>query len=232
MNFLRGLLTENVVLRWVVFNASFVVTSFRTCSAILCMYCSSLQVSSMGMPSTLRSIDCSISSFGQLRLPDEFGLEVQVCKLLSVSRSMLTVWDLAWTHDSLSFTFGRSRGVSCLANNYLFPLSLPTLTTLSFGTDWYIIMELELVCQNSRPASCAVDKWIQYTASCSGIQWIWYCTFLGFVVSVIDSASSASLLKGSRGVKKIVCLPSLRSYPPATNPISAMEHWSRARPTW
>ena len=29
-------------------------------------------------------------------------------------------------------------------------------------------MALEPVCQNCRPASCAVDKWIQYTASCSG----------------------------------------------------------------
>ena len=26
--------------------------------------------------------------------------------------------------------------------------------------DWYVIMALELVCQKKRPASCAVDKWI------------------------------------------------------------------------
>ena len=91
------------------------------------------------------------------------------------------------------------------------------LRRILFGTDWYAIVALEPVCQNSRPASCAVEKWIQYTASCSGLQWIRYCTFLGVVVSVIDSASSASLLKGSRGVKKIVCLPSLRSFPPASS---------------
>ena len=97
----------------------------------------------------------------------------------------------------------------------LFPLSLTTFTTHSFGTDWYVIMASEPVCQNSRPASCAVDKWIQYTVSCSGLHWLWYCTFLGFLRSLMDSASSASLLKGSRGVKKIVCLPSLRSFPPA-----------------
>ena len=39
-------------------------------------------------------------------------------------------------------------------------------------------------------------------------------------MSVIDSASFASLLNGSRGAKKIVCLPSLRSFPPATSPAS------------
>ena len=122
-----------------------------------------------------------MSSFGHLRLSDDFGLEFQACKLLSVSWGMLTVLDLVWTHDGLSVTFGRSRGVSCLANNSLFPLSLTTLTTLSFGTDWYVIMALGLVCQNSRPASCAVDMWIQYTASCSGLKWLWYCTFLGFL---------------------------------------------------
>ena len=65
--------------------------------------------------------------------------------------------DLVWTHDGLSVSFGFSRGVSCLANNSLCPLSLTTLTTLSFGTDWYLIVALELVCQNSRPASTCKD---------------------------------------------------------------------------
>ena len=125
---------------------------------------------------------------------------------------------------------GRSRGVSCLANNYLLPLSLTTFTTHSLGTDWYVIMALERVCQNPRSASWAEDKWIQYTASCSSLQWIWQWTFLGSLKSVIDSASSASLSNGSRGVKKIVCLPSLRSFRFATSPASAMEYWFRARP--
>ena len=42
-------------------------------------------------------------------------------------------------HDGLSVTFGRSRGVSCLANYSLFLLSLTTLTTHSLGTDWYVL---------------------------------------------------------------------------------------------
>ena len=73
-----------------------------------------------------------MSSFGHLRLSDDFGLEFQACKLLSVSRGMLAVLDLSYTHDDLSVTVGRSRSVSCLANNSLFPLSLATLTTLFF----------------------------------------------------------------------------------------------------
>ena len=60
----------------------------------------------------------------------------------------------------------------CLANISRFPLLLTTFTTHSFGTDWYVIMALEPVCQNSKPAFCAERKWTQYTASCSGLQWI------------------------------------------------------------
>ena len=44
---------------------------------------------------------------------------------------------------------------------------------------------------------------------------------------MIDSASAASLPSGSRGVKKIVCLP-LFSFPPATSPASAIENLSLA----
>ena len=71
---------------------------------------------------------------------------------------------------SLSVTFGPSRGVSCLANISRFPLSLTTFTTHSFGTDWYVIIALEPVCQNSKPAFCAERKWTQCTASCSSLQ--------------------------------------------------------------
>ena len=45
-----------------------------------------------------------------------------------------------------------------------------------------------------------------------------------FLASWFDSASSASLLIGSRVVKKSVCPLSLRSFPPATNPTSAIEY--------
>ena len=41
------------------------------------------------------------------------------------------------------------------------------------------------------------------------------------------SGSLASLWNGSRGVKKIVCLP-LLSFPPATSPASVIEYWSLA----
>ena len=94
------------------------------------------------MPSTLRSTDCSNSSFGQLRLPEEIGLESHVCNLLSVSRGSRKLLDLAWTHDALSVTFGPFRGVRCLANNSLFSLSLTTLTTHSFGTVWLHLVQV------------------------------------------------------------------------------------------
>ena len=176
------------------------------------------------MPSTLRPTDWFDYVLRPSATPWSIRVRVPCLQITLGFPSMITALDLVWTHDGLSVTFGRSRGVNCLANNSLFPLSLTTLTTHSLGTDWYVIMELEPVCQNSRPASCAADKWIQYTASYSGLQWVWHCTFRGFVVSVTDSASSASLLNGSRGVKKIVFLPSLRSLPPATDPISAVEY--------
>ena len=121
----------------------------------------------------------------------------------------------------LSVSCGHSQVVSCLANNSLFPLSLTTLT--SSGTDWYVIVAVEPVCQilDHHHALRTSDSSTLHLVQVSNEFDI--VLFLGFVVSVIDPASSASLLNGSRGVKKIVCLPSLRSFPPATNPISAME---------
>ena len=58
-----------------------------------------------------------------------------------------------------------------------------------------------------------------------------YCTVFGFLISAIASISLAELLKGSWGVKKKVCFPSLFSFPPATSPASAIEFGSCVRPT-
>ena len=206
---------------------------FDTCSAILCTYCS--------RPCKLRRLGCRRLEDQQSASncyrsskcdSDGIGLESHICNFFSVSRGKRRALELLWTHFSLSVTFGPSRGESCLANISRIPPSLATFTTHSFGTDWYVIMALEPACQNSKPAICAACKWTQHTASCSGLQWIWKCTFLAWLNSVINSASLASLLKGSRGVKKIVFRPSFRSFPPATNPATAIEYWSRARPTW
>ena len=164
----------------------------------------------------------SLKHSGQSSRPANYSQFPEACFQYWISGKPMIVWVLLLVVLE----------VCCLANTFLFPLSLTTFTTHSFGTDWYVTMASEPAFQNTGPASCAVDKWIQYTASCSSLQWMWYCTFWGCVISVMDSASSASLLKGSRGVKKIVCLPFLRSFPSATNRISAMEYWSRARPTW
>ena len=40
--------------------------------------------------------------------------------------------------------------MSCLANNSLFPLSLTTLTSHSWGSDWFVTVALEPVCQNNK----------------------------------------------------------------------------------
>ena len=104
---------------------------------------------------------------------DGIRLASPICNFFSVSRGRRRALELLWTHFSLSVTFGPSRGVSCLANISRFRLSLTTFTTHSSGTDWYVIMALETVCQHSKRAFCAERKWTQYTAPCSGLQWIW-----------------------------------------------------------
>ena len=87
MNFLHGLLTENVVLEWVIYVFLF---KSQVCRLVL-QFFACTKFRRWRMPSILGSIDCSISSFGQMRLPEACGSEFQACKLLSVSRGMLTV---------------------------------------------------------------------------------------------------------------------------------------------
>ena len=94
---------------------------------------------------------CSISSFGQVRFHAACGPELRACKFLSVSRGMLSVLDLVWTHDGLSVRvfviFGRPRGVGCLANISFIPISLTFLTTHCLGTERCVIMASEPVRQ-------------------------------------------------------------------------------------
>ena len=61
---------------------------------------------------------------------------------------------------------------------------------------------------------------------------LWECTFLGFDRSSLGPSSSELYPNGLRGVKKMVCLPSLLSRPPAMNPHVKIEVTLNEHPLW
>ena len=90
MNFLHGLFTENVVLRRVVYQNFFCSHKF------LDLFCDSLHVLLVRVSFVDGdAVDSEIIRlFDFLLGPSAFGSEFQACKLLLVSRGMLTVLDL------------------------------------------------------------------------------------------------------------------------------------------
>ena len=161
------------------------------------------------MTSTLRSIDCSNSSFGQLRLPDECGLEFHVCNLLSVSRCMLASVDLARTRWS-SINFGRSWAV------------LRTILVSTFVDNFYdaffqhgLVRNVgsDAVCQNSFLRRGQVNSALRI--------------LLRFFNEFHSSPSSVS-----RSLYLLLLRLHRCSFSSFTNSDSAVEYWSRARSTW
>ena len=164
--------------------------------------------------SSRSSISHCVGAFVQ---PPSYSLRVYTAPSYSLE------FQVGICNELLEFWLPATR--NCLLHEFSSrPFHSDTFTTHSFSKDWYIMMAWTL---SAKIRSCVEDEWIQYSAFCSYLQWIWYFTFLGFLRSVNYSASSASLL-----VKKIVWFSSLRSFPSVTNSAFAVEYWSRAWSTY
>ena len=227
------------------------IFNFSNCLLISFVCSSSSKMASWGTPSTRRSISnigfCPTSetefrsSFLKLEEPGS-SVVLPATSLFSVptASSFLKLEDgvpesgcccccccCEWQLLQ-SVTSGAGRGVESLSSSVRSPFWKITLLMQSAGTGLCTIIAVYFVCQNRHPWSCARDNFTQSTASWSCFQLLWWCTFPGIVKSSLGDSSSGCSPKGLRGVKNMVCRPSLL----AMSPFSRMDWMLREQLLW
>ena len=127
-------------------------------------------------------------------------------------------------------TLGAGRGVESHSNSIRSPFLEVTLWMQSAGTELCTEVACDFVCQNRNPGSCVRDKILlnkrhpdQVSNDCDSAL---------FEELYDHHWVSGFSPRGLRGVKKMICRPSLFCFPPAMSPFWRIDWVLKEQPLW